>query len=74
MNFLNGVEHLIIACTCADDAILCAYVYVCVRAYVCVCVCVHGVCIRTRVCMYLCARANVSGFARNVSPCLWAKA
>ena len=43
MNSLNGVEHLIITCTCTDDAILCACVYVCVHTfcvcvYVCVCV------------------------------------
>ena len=68
MIFLNRVEHLMITCTCADDAILCACVYV--RVCVCVCVCVCMACVYARVCV----RANVSGFARNVSPCLSVKA
>ena len=37
MNFLNGFEHLIITCTCADDAILCACVCLCVCVCVCMC-------------------------------------
>ena len=57
-DFLNGVEHLIITCNCADDAILCACLHVCVFVYVyicvCVCVCVHDVCIRALVCVCIC--------------------
>ena len=37
MNSLNGVEHFIITCTCADDAILCACVCLCVCVCVCMC-------------------------------------
>ena len=60
-DFLNGVEHLIITCNCADDAILCACLHVCVFVYVyiymcvcvCVCVCVCMTYVYVHVCVYV---------------------